>query len=163
MDPDQIDPAHEGHVLKPDDGDYLRFERTLEHPPSEVWAALTDPDRNGAWLYRTRFEPRAGGAVTMSDGAVGEVVEWDEPHVLAYAFDGPGGRWHVRVEVAELGHGTQLTFDHLAPDPNAPEYAAGWHWHLDRLATHLAGGELAATEGDEHFDELMRLYTHAGG
>ncbi len=163
MDPDQIDPAGEGRVLSPDDGDYLRFERTVAQPPAEVWAALTDPDRTAAWAFRTSFEPRAGGAVTMSDGGAGEVLAWDEPHSLEYAWDGYGGRWQVRIAIAEHGDGAYLTFDHVAPDPNSPDIAAGWHWHLDRLEHHLAGGTPDAVESDAHFEELQRLYTHAEG
>ena len=30
-----------------------------------------------------------------------------------------------------------LTFDHLLPAPSQAEFAAGWHWHLDRLTTLL--------------------------
>ncbi|WP_062519017.1 SRPBCC family protein [Demequina silvatica] len=163
MDPDQIDPASEGRVLSPDDGDYLRFERTLAHPPAEVWQALTHPDRTAAWAYRTEFEPREGGAVTMSSGGDGEVLAWDEPHALEYAWEGYGGRWHVRIAIADSHHGTLLTFDHVAPDPNNPDFAAGWHWHLDRLEQHLAGEEPAQVDSDAHFEELQRLYTHAEG
>ncbi|WP_062462491.1 SRPBCC family protein [Demequina soli] len=163
MDPDQLDPAGEGRVLSPDDGDYLRFERTVAQPPAEVWAALTDPERNALWSFRTAFEPREGGAVTMAGGGTGEVLAWVEPHALEYAFDGPGGRWQVRIAIAELGDGALVTFDHVAPDPQSPDIAAGWHWHLGRLETHLAGGEPAPVDSDAHFEELQRLYAHAEG
>jgi len=151
-----------------EDGE-LRFERTYDVSVTEVWSALTEKERTGAWAFATTFEPRAGGTLTFDFGeagaATGEGIAWEEPSLLEYAWDGPGGRWHVRAEVEEAGDsgGAVLTFAHLAPDPHSAEYAAGWHWHLDRLGQHLAGETPADVPEDEHFHELLRLYSQAGG
>lgn len=158
-------PDHHGVV---EDG-ALRFERVFPAPMSDVWEAVTARDRTAAWSFPTDFEPRVGGTLSFDFGAAGsvegEVIAWEAPEALEYAWDGPGGRWHVRFELEEAGdgHGTVLSFAHLAPHPHDPEYAAGWHWHLDRLAQHLAGEEPARVDEDEHFHELLRLYSQAEG
>jgi len=162
-----IDPADHGRVIHADGTELLRFERSLAATPAAVWEALTTADATEAWAFRATFEPRVGGAVSFdygeAGGATGEVIAWDEPRVLEYAWDGYGGRWHVCVMVDDAPGGAALTFDHLAPDPHDPDFAAGWHWHLDRLAQHLAGVTPPAVASDAHFEELQRFYAQAGG
>ncbi|WP_159450211.1 SRPBCC domain-containing protein [Demequina sp. NBRC 110056] len=161
-----LDPADEGRVIDVDAVAVLRFERSLDAAPDAVWAAITDADATAAWAFRMSLEPRVGGAVTFDTGgepASGDVLGYDEGRVLEYAWGGPGGRWHVCFMVDADGAGTALTFDHLAPDPRDPDFAAGWHWHLDRLAQHLAGERPAEVFSDEHFEELQRLYARGEG
>ncbi|WP_296667187.1 SRPBCC domain-containing protein [Demequina sp.] len=166
-----LDPADEGVIALVDGAELLRFDRTLPVDPGRAWAFLTDPDLTARWAFRASFEPVAGGALTFDYGegvtASGDVVAWDEPRVLEYAWGDAPMRWHVRFSLAGVdgldGEETRLTFDHVAPDPHDPEFAAGWHWHLDRLEQ-LAGGEdPPAVMTDDHFEELLRLYSHAGG
>ncbi len=145
----------------------LRFERSLAASPEQVWAAVTEADATDAWAFRMTLERRPGGTVEFDvDGETssGDVLAYDEPRVLEYAWGGPGGRWHVCLMIDEEGDGgSLLTFDHLAPDPRDPDFAAGWHWHLDRLEQWLAGERPAQVFSDAHFDELQRLYSLAEG
>lgn len=163
MDDAVIDPAHLGRVIHAETTDVLRFERTYAVPAVDLWDAIVSPERNGTWGFATGYEPRTGGAVTSGGEAVGEVLAWEPARVLEYAFDGPGGRWHLCLMLDAVDGGTLLTFDHLAPDPHDPDFAAGWHWHLDRLAQHLVGEDPPAVDSDAHFEELQRLYSQAGG
>ena len=163
------DPALRGVVVKESDGPVLRFERIVVASPEQVWEALTSREGTAAWAFPLDFEPRAGGSVLFDYGDMGtisgDVIAWDPASLLEYSWGAPEGRWHVRVEVEEAGDGagSVVTFEHLSPDPHHPDYAAGWHWHLDRLEQHLAGGTPAQVPQDEHFEELQRLYTCAEG
>ncbi len=144
----------------------IRFTRHYSVSPTELWAAITEPDRMARWAFRAEFEPRSGGTLRFhfdEDGlSEGTVLEWDEPSVLEYEWaTDTEAPWRVRFELtSDGGNGTLLTFDHLLPDDRKLRagFAAGWHWHLDRLATHLAGSEPADVASDEHFDDLLQSY-----
>lgn len=162
----------DGVVLTDGDAPRLRFERHYPFPIADVWDAITDRDRLGRWLFPTTFEPRVGGSVEVDMGeygtARGQVLAWAEPRELEYEWQQPDsigggadGTWHIRLELTAVGDDhTTLVFEHLLPEPGRPEFAAGWHWYLERLALLLGGGHPAAVESDEDFD---RLLAHYGG
>ncbi|WP_062381477.1 SRPBCC domain-containing protein [Demequina pelophila] len=171
-----LDPSDQGALVAADGTEVLRFRRILPGAPHEVWPALVERDRLGVWAFPGEFEPRAGGAVSFDYGehgqGAGTVLAWDEPLFLEYEWGEGPMLWRVRFALSEApgeggaggaGPRTALTFDHLAPDPHDPDFAAGWHWHLDRLARHLAGEDVPQTGTDAHFEELQRLYAHAEG
>jgi uncharacterized protein YndB with AHSA1/START domain len=142
----------------------LRFTRVLPAVRAHVWSAITEPDQMARWAFRGELEPRAGGALRFDFGEGGSVdgtvLAWEAPDTLEYEW--PAGAeepWQVRFLLSEADDGaTLLTFEHLRPDPASPDVAAGWHWHLDRLATLLAGAEPAAVDSDAHFEELQASY-----
>lgn len=142
----------------------VRFARRYAVSRSELWNAITEPDRLARWAFRGEFEPRTGGRVSFDLGEAGAlegtIMEWDKPSVLEYewAMDSETS-WRVRFELSDTSDGgTLLTFYHLLPDAAQPEFAAGWHWHLDRLSIHLAGSEPPNVASDAHFDDLMKRY-----
>jgi uncharacterized protein YndB with AHSA1/START domain len=95
------------HVTEP-------VRRSIHVPagPSEVWAALTDPERLRLWFgAEIELEPRPGGDVQARwpDGArsVGSVELAVEPTRLVFRWrriDGAGIR-------ARIGPATRVTFD----------------------------------------------------
>jgi uncharacterized protein YndB with AHSA1/START domain len=127
----------------------IRFERVLPHPPSEVWAALTEPDRLGDWLALAEVEPGEGGTMTLDFGDGGiercRITAWDPP-----------GWEHA---ILDDGSATRLTLEHTLLDAAvAPAYGAGWHAHLDQLAGHLDGD---AGPWQERFDAVLERYREA--
>lgn len=154
----------DGHLIDLDGQRAVRFTRRYPASRTEVWAAITEPDRMARWAFRGVLEPRSGGAVTFDFGeggsVTGTVLEWDEPSVLEYKWATDTEMpWRIRFELTSDGDdGTVLTFDHLLPDTTKPEFAAGWHWHLDRLALHLAGSVPPEVDSDKHFDALLAQY-----
>lgn len=155
--------TRDGRVHKDGERLVLRFERLYGATPQEVWAALTDPDQLARWLFRGKFEPKAGGAMAFDFGEHGEhsgsVIAWEEPVLLEYEWGGHGeAPWRVRWELRPDGAGTLLVLEHLAPDPTQGEYGAGWHWHLDRLEVLLRGQTPPAVDSDEHFEALLAAY-----
>lgn len=152
-----------GQLIEMDQRRSVRFVRYLDVTRDEVWDAITDRNRLSRWAFRGTLEPRAGGSVHFDFGDQGEgrgtVIAWDEPSLLEYRWTEGEMTWHVRFALAPASDGgTTLTFDHLLPDAAQPEFAAGWHWHLDRLDTLLRGNEPAAAEEDEHFHALLARY-----
>ena len=119
----------------------LRFERYLPDPPAVVWQALTDREQLRSWFPADVIVSggrwQVGAAITfpfppesIDLTLTGEVLEVDEPHVLAFTW----GEDKLRFELSAEGDGTRLVLiDELPPDA-AARNAAGWERCLDRLA-----------------------------
>jgi uncharacterized protein YndB with AHSA1/START domain len=119
----------------------LRFERQLPDPPDVVWGALTEREQLRSWfpcdvvVGGGRWEVGAGITFQFPPDVLdlmltGEVLEVDEPHVLAFTW----GEDTLRFELSAEGDGTRLVLtDELPPDA-AARNAAGWERCLDRLA-----------------------------
>jgi uncharacterized protein YndB with AHSA1/START domain len=119
----------------------IRLERHLPDPPEIVWRALTEREQLRRWfpcdviVSSGRWE--VGDAITfpfrpevMDLTLTGEVLEVDEPNVLAFTW----GEDTLRFELSAEGDGTRLVLiDELPPDA-AARNAAGWEQCLDRLA-----------------------------
>lgn len=155
--------ASPGAVVERDGHPSLRFARMCQATPSTVWSAITEHDRMGKWAFAGHLEPRVGGSVDFPSGdaesSKGTILTWEEPRVLEYQWGEGEDLWHVRFELRQASDaGTTLVFEHLLPDPNNPEFAAGWHWHLDRLDQLLRGAEPADVEEDSHFHDLLEFY-----
>jgi uncharacterized protein YndB with AHSA1/START domain len=117
----------------------VRLQRDLADPPAVVWQALTDRDQLRSWfpcdviVAGGRWEP--GAAISFPfDPAIaeltlaGEVLEVDEPRVLAFTW----GEERLRFELTADGDGTRLVLVELTASP-AARNAAGWDVCLDRL------------------------------
>ena len=162
----------DGEIVDTPGATALRFERRYDYPIDDVWEAITDTERLGRWMFPMTFERHAGGTLSVDLGelgtVVGRVLVWDEPHHLEYEWQEPAGvgetpdaTWHIRFSLRPDGDATILVFEHLLPDARRPEFAAGWHWYLDRLGALLSGNPPAQVETDEAFDELLAGYREA--
>jgi uncharacterized protein YndB with AHSA1/START domain len=75
----------------------ITFVRRLAHPPTTVWAALTEPDRRGEWFGDTTIDGRVGGTIEMLPDdppapeqlkrMTGRITVWDPPHVLEHEWN----------------------------------------------------------------------------
>jgi uncharacterized protein YndB with AHSA1/START domain len=155
-----------------EDGDVvvITFVRRLAHPPSAVWAALTDPGQRGSWFGDTTIDGREGGTIEMLPDdppapdhlkkMTGRITVWDPPHVLEHEWNQAIVESSVvRYElVADEGTGTVLTFTHRGLSRrNADGFLPGTHAYLDRLAAHLAGETVPAWP--ERYAELAPRYS----
>jgi uncharacterized protein YndB with AHSA1/START domain len=122
----------------------LVFVRVLRHPPTKVWAALTDPAQLREWSPYTaeRNLGTTGHAVlTMIDGDTSEdfearVSRAEHPRLLEYTWGTDLLQW--QLEAVESG--TRLTLRHTIADCEwLPKVAAGWHICL-AVAEHLLDG-----------------------
>jgi uncharacterized protein YndB with AHSA1/START domain len=142
----------------------LVFHRTLRHPPSAVWQAITDPERLSAWwpFPATEATVTEGGSIVFDDGE-GTVVRARITHlidgrVLEFIEEETDV---IRFELEEADGGTHLTFTHRfdrGPDPARP--AAGWHQALDALSSVLANKEPTWLEDSS---DLVAAYTSRFG
>jgi uncharacterized protein YndB with AHSA1/START domain len=119
----------------------VRLERHLPDPPAVVWKALTEREQLRSWfpsdviLDGGRWE--VGASITfpfppevMDLTITGEVVEMDEPNVLAFTW----GEDTLRFELSAQEDGTRLVLVDELPAHGAARNAAGWENCLDRLA-----------------------------
>lgn len=145
-------------------GEYsVRFDRTYPATVAETWRAITQHDQMAQWAFGGHIEGRVDGRVRFDtdrpDTPLGRVLAWEEPSLLGYQWGTGEDMWRIRFTLSDTGDGgTSMTFDHFAPEPTNAEFAAGWHWHLDRLAELLAGVEPADVSEDQHFHDLMEHY-----
>jgi uncharacterized protein YndB with AHSA1/START domain len=119
----------------------VRLERHLPDPPATVWRALTDREHLRSWFPSDVIVDGghwvAGAAITFPFSAevtdmilAGEVLEVDEPNVLAFTW----GEETLRFELSPHDGGTRLVFIDELPPSAAARNAAGWETCLDRLA-----------------------------
>ena len=137
-----------------------RIERIvkLNHPPRDVWSALTTADGLSAWFGdRATIDLRPGGAASMTF-AGGMTVEMrvervEEPNVFAYTWRLPDlpnddpRRTYVEFTLEPQQAGTVLRvvetgFAQLPLDTRSEAYdshSQGWSRELAELAGHLDG------------------------
>lgn len=145
------------------DANTVRFERLLPGPLARAWDYLTRPELLATWFAEVTLEPRIGGAIAVrftlagdksggedcnAAAVLGEVREYNPPHVLAFSWrpQKDGSTEHldegeVRFELAEHGDRVLLTLTHArAPSAQLSGYGGGWHAYLDNLDSRIAGG-----------------------
>jgi len=153
----------DGTVQTRDDGQaVIRFERRVAHPIERVWAALTDGDELIKWWGEGEVDLVAGGRFklrwlnTDDEGNSVEldarIAELEPPRLLEIVGDWGGEssdgeriddtRTSLRWELEAGGDSTLLRFTNtLALSAEQRTMVpAGWHYHLDALATALDGG-----------------------
>ncbi len=139
----------------------LRLERRLARPPAAVWRALTDREELQEWFpcdidtdewkpgARLRFVYRYAEWPDLD----GEVLEYDEPHVLAFTW-GPDT---LRFELTEEPGGTRLVMTDELDSEIAARNAAGWEMCLERLDGRQPGDEMWTTRFDHYVDAFVAI------
>ena len=140
----------QGQLRVDDDRRAVRFERRYDATPTEVWSALTEPERLARWLADAELDLRLGGQFVLrfapdddSQVARGEVLALEPERLLELTWLYPGESGTVvRFELRPDGDGTILVLDHRGlPVEAAAGYGAGWHAHLEALDAQLGNGE----------------------
>ena len=130
----------------------LRFTRTLVHPQTKVWRAVTEPEQLARWFPTTIDGERAAGAPLrftfpndMAEPFDGEMLAYEPESAIEFRW-GPD---LVRIELRAVGEGTELTLlDTLEERGKAARDGAGWHTCLDALEAALAGEDEARAQMD---------------
>ncbi len=125
----------------------VRLERELTDPVPVVWRALTDREELRAWfpcdVLVAGGRWQVGASITFAFAPEhdmtlhGEVLEVDEPRVLAFTW----GDDALRFELSPQGSGTRLVLIDELPASAAARNAAGWEVCLDRLAGRDSGDD----------------------
>ncbi len=142
----------------------LQFRRSWPDPIEDVWAALTEPERLARWIGRYDGEraPGATGSFTMTHEAepVSEgftIVECDAPRRLVVEWTTELD-FRIELDLGVEGDRTVLVFTQVfRPGVDVPDYAAGWHWYLDKLSAELTGRPQPA-DWDAFFAEVGPAY-----
>ena len=124
----------------------IRFQRHLAHPIERVWAALTEPSQLLGWWGDATIDLVEGGQFNLrwlntddqgNTFTMHATITALTPPTLLETRGEPHGvlRWELRPDAA----GTTLTFSSTLalPEEYWTSVLAGWHYHLDALATVL--------------------------
>ena len=138
----------------------LRFERTLAHSVERVWRAISDPAELERWFPAAVDWTPAAGEPIEAYGMSGVVTEVEEPHRLAWNFNGDD----YSFELGAHEDGCRLVFTHVFDDrAQAAQTAAGWETYFSRLDSHLAGAFLSEEEAHASWDVLHERYAERLG
>jgi uncharacterized protein YndB with AHSA1/START domain len=138
----------------------LRFERRLDYPVERVWRAITEPEELAHWFVApVHWKPELGETWDAM-GKAGEITELDAPRVLAWRW----GEEAFRFELGSEHDGCLLVFTHVFEvRALGAQHAAGWEAYLNRLDSHLAGGNLSEQEAHAIVPELHERYAERFG
>lgn len=144
--------------------DVLLFTRTFEAPATQVWAALTEPDRLARWFGTWTGDP-ADGHVTFTMNAEGDqasssrydIDACEPPRHLAVTSTSDHGTSRRSVDLTEAGGVTTLVWTEVIRDPAMLEYIGpGWDFYLDRLVAAETGGDVGAIDFDTDYLAAQR-------
>ena len=121
--------------------------RTYPTDQSDLWDAITNPQRLPRWFLPISGELHEGGRYQLEGNAGGTIERCDEPAFLAVTWEFGGQVSWLRVTLTPAGEGTSLEVAHEAPvDPDfwaqyGPGAAGvGWDLGLMGLGLHLDTG-----------------------
>ena len=145
----------------------VRMEDRFPTTVDDLWSALTDPRRLARWIADVEGDLRPGGdfGAHYLDGALevrGHVDGCQPPQRLLLTMrdtDPHPGQPELTVIEATLAadgdHTILVVEERGLPLPLLPAYGAGVQIHVENLAAHLSGGELA---GEARWQELIPAY-----
>lgn len=118
--------------------------RTYDSGISDVWEALTDPDRVKRWFMPLTGDLRPGGSFHLEGNASGEILECEPPHRVKVTFGGPTSIVELRL-TSEGEDRTSLELEHTVPIEMAQSGAGalyvgpGWDGGFVALDLYLRG------------------------
>jgi len=135
----------------------VRMEDRFEVGVEELWSAVTDPRRLGAWWGRVEGDLRAGGEfrahILDAGDFTGRVDVCERPHHLRVTMrdsdpqPGQPEQMVTEVQLSADGDQTVLIVEERGMPVNLlAAYGAGIQIHVEHLADHLAGRDLRDTE-----------------
>lgn len=163
-------PEHLGSVELDAERATLSFRRFFPHPPTDVWAALTEPAQLEEWsMTKGTVDGRPGGSIDFISGpsrfhVTGRILHWDPPRVFEYEWkvaprtELPHGEDAVvRWELVPEGAGTRLSVTYRGLHRRTGlGFAPGLHAFLDRLDAQL--DERPLPNWIQRVDELRPRY-----
>ena len=121
--------------------------RSYSAERTDVWDALTNPDRLPRWFAPVAGELKEGGSYQVENNAGGTIEHCNAPEQFNLTWEFAGGVSWLQVTLTEQADQTQLELLHEAPiDPHWETYGpgavgVGWDLSLLGLALHLESGE----------------------
>ncbi|MDQ3403956.1 MAG: SRPBCC family protein [Actinomycetota bacterium] len=117
--------------------------RRYDADPSDVWDAITDPDRLKRWFLPVSGQLKVGGSFQLEGNAGGEILRCESPKLLRVTFGSADSV--VELRITADGEVTVLELEHTVPLAMAGSGAGalyvgpGWDSALLALALFFAG------------------------
>jgi uncharacterized protein YndB with AHSA1/START domain len=140
----------DGRLERQGDQLLIRFERRYPRPVTEVWDAITNPERIAQWWLpfdadiTLELEPGGDYVMRGRDDAAPtlswKVLRVEAPHLFEHTHVEPG--IVVTWQLAEHGSGCTLVLTQTVPDlakAVSSNFIVGLHTSLDRLTSCLEG------------------------
>ena len=121
----------------------VTIQRRYSAAVSDVWDAITDPERVRRWFLPLTGDLRPGGNFQLEGNAGGEIISCEPPQHLAVTFGGENSLVDVRLSAD--GEQTLLILEHSVPLSLAGSAAGalyvgpGWDGALMGVALYLDG------------------------
>jgi uncharacterized protein YndB with AHSA1/START domain len=134
--------------------------RTYDTDPSDLWEALTDPERIPRWFLPIEGDLKLGGRYQLKGNAGGTITRCDPPQALDLTWEFGGGTSWVMLRLAPEGAATRLTLEHIVAASDVDQHWAqfgpgavgvGWDLGLLGLARHVDTGEAVSHEDAERW------------
>lgn len=132
--------------------------RTYDTDPTDLWDAVTNPERLPRWFLPLSGDLKPGGRYQLEGNAGGTILRCDPPEALDITWEFGGGMSWVTLRLAPDGTGTRLTLEHLmrAEDLEGDHWrkygpaavGVGWDLSFFGLGLHLASGGGRPPEAD---------------
>ena len=145
-------------------GGVVRLERRFPVDVQTLWSYLTSKDGLSRWIADGEIGPDGVDLVFHDNPAYpisGKTLAWEAPRLAEFEWNGgptqPEGSV-VRFELTPEQDGTRLVLTHsrITNAGAGPDFAAGWHFHLDTLTAVATGAEVPAERVT--WDELHTRY-----
>jgi len=148
---DDLTTRYDGVLERTADGGVIRFERHLAYDVSDVWDAITSPERLADWWLPFEadiaVDLRKGGEMVFTGTSDGEpvamsctILRLEPPLLLEHTHPAPGSTMRWELEAADTG--CVLRLSHRVPDVQEAIdncYLVGLRSSLARLEPCLAG------------------------
>ena len=140
--------------------------RTFHAPITDVWAAVTEPERLARWIGTWTGDPTSG-SVQFQMNAEGDDVSdvafsiqsCEAPHHLVVTTD---EAWELTLVLTELDGVTTLKFTQVIHDPAVLESVGpGWEYYLDRLVAAETLGDVSAINFERDYYPALSGYYSA--
>jgi uncharacterized protein YndB with AHSA1/START domain len=128
----------------------VSFDRVYDTDTTDLWQAVTDPERLARWFAPVEGDLAVGGQFTIKfddNNAPGcRLTACDAPRSFTWEWPHETHSSVITVEVLpnDATARLRLTHTHLTSE-QGPEYAAGWDAYVNRLGDHVAGNEVQDT------------------
>ncbi len=140
---------------------HVHFARKIDAPLERVWEAISTSVGLSGWFTETEIDAREGGSITMTFPGYGSftfpVLKFEPPRTIAFQFD-DDVRDVVRFDLYSDGADRTLLVltNQVGTEEAAADHRVGWHYHLDRLPSYLAGDP--DPRGDGHHASVEQWY-----
>jgi uncharacterized protein YndB with AHSA1/START domain len=154
-----------GEVIHGADEVRVEYRREFALPVSDIWAALTEPERLERWIGTWTGEPGVGKSVDFLMLEEGQtepepvtIIECDPPRRLVLDWNVPAqATWRVEATLTGDGESTSLHFVQRMSEPEGlRDVGPGWQFYLDRLTASLTGAEMP--DWSQYYPALADAY-----